>query len=592
MVQPSTKRLITEAVAQRQSFDVKTYGALGDGSTDDATKIQTVLGLAATAGGGVVYFPAGTYVVGTALTVSADITLQGAGWTSVLKAKNSLNGFIVTYDNTRVAGNRVFIRDLAFDGNNTNQSSGGCVLAYNAIQCLFDNVRFSSPYDVGLHLYGQQGAGPLGHHNHIINCLFEKGGTSAGSGQGLRVQATSENYISSTDFEANGGAGSEAYHVKDMAGTNMFSSCVFVGGKEGIRLQTISNTRVVDCIFDSLGGDNVHGVGSNLTIQGCLFSGIDPAATTNTYKHIVIDTGGYCSILGNTFDSGVQTPSVRTAISQFSSSTNNAVVGNVFRQNTTVYGSGGLYDFNGSSAAATSTIIRDNNGLADESTPLATVIYSGSVSAARPAADTVIWENFPTEPTNMVAGDVWMAPSATPKDSAAWVGPNGAFRVSTDRVSTVLSSASFTSGTLYVALIALYENDVITSIAAHTGGTSWTNVTHSWGLLADLNLQVLAVSSDVTTSTASANANQTWNLTSSYTVTTTGYYYVGFNQTNTTGPYTLLSNNGLSLGQINSTIPPIALGTSNTGLTTPLSVGATLTALTAVASPGLYTWLL
>lgn len=48
-------------------FNVKSYGAIGDGSTDDTSAIQAAIDAAAAAGGGVVYFPAGTYIVGGAL---------------------------------------------------------------------------------------------------------------------------------------------------------------------------------------------------------------------------------------------------------------------------------------------------------------------------------------------------------------------------------------------------------------------------------------------------------------------------------------------------------------------------------------------
>ncbi len=48
-------------------FNVKSYGATGDGTTDDTTAIQDTIDAAETAGGGVVFFPAGIYVVGGAL---------------------------------------------------------------------------------------------------------------------------------------------------------------------------------------------------------------------------------------------------------------------------------------------------------------------------------------------------------------------------------------------------------------------------------------------------------------------------------------------------------------------------------------------
>lgn len=58
--------------------NVKTYGATGDGTTDDTSAIQAAIDAAAD-GGGVVYLPAGTYSISAALTISSDVALCGAG---------------------------------------------------------------------------------------------------------------------------------------------------------------------------------------------------------------------------------------------------------------------------------------------------------------------------------------------------------------------------------------------------------------------------------------------------------------------------------------------------------------------------------
>jgi len=51
-------------------YNVKDYGALGNGSTDDTVKIQDTINACFTAGGGVVYFPIGVYIIGGALQTS------------------------------------------------------------------------------------------------------------------------------------------------------------------------------------------------------------------------------------------------------------------------------------------------------------------------------------------------------------------------------------------------------------------------------------------------------------------------------------------------------------------------------------------
>ncbi|MDQ3934066.1 MAG: hypothetical protein M3340_05475 [Actinomycetota bacterium] len=62
-------------------FNVKDYGALGNGSTDDTTACQDAIDAAAAAGGGAVFFPTGNYIINGGLVVpgSKPIRLFGAG---------------------------------------------------------------------------------------------------------------------------------------------------------------------------------------------------------------------------------------------------------------------------------------------------------------------------------------------------------------------------------------------------------------------------------------------------------------------------------------------------------------------------------
>jgi polygalacturonase len=57
------------------TFDVKTFGAKADGKTGDRDAINKAIDAAAAAGGGTVYFPAGTYLTGS-VRLKSNITLQ------------------------------------------------------------------------------------------------------------------------------------------------------------------------------------------------------------------------------------------------------------------------------------------------------------------------------------------------------------------------------------------------------------------------------------------------------------------------------------------------------------------------------------
>ena len=64
-------------------YDVTFFGATGNGVTDDSTAIQAAV-TAASTGGGVVWFPAGNYVVSVTIQVAdvAGLWLTGTGWGS------------------------------------------------------------------------------------------------------------------------------------------------------------------------------------------------------------------------------------------------------------------------------------------------------------------------------------------------------------------------------------------------------------------------------------------------------------------------------------------------------------------------------
>lgn len=71
ITQWDSKRSTAQDVADLSGFggwfNVKAYGATGNGSTDDTTAVQAAIDAAIAAGGGVVYFPRGVYKIGGAL---------------------------------------------------------------------------------------------------------------------------------------------------------------------------------------------------------------------------------------------------------------------------------------------------------------------------------------------------------------------------------------------------------------------------------------------------------------------------------------------------------------------------------------------
>jgi len=104
---------LVTALNVRGVFNVLSYGAIGDDSTDNTTVLQAVIDLA-TVNGGTVYIPGGTYKT-RKLTVPIDVAIIGDGFSSVLKSI-AAESLIETLLDTYIGGAR--IQNLTLHGNN------------------------------------------------------------------------------------------------------------------------------------------------------------------------------------------------------------------------------------------------------------------------------------------------------------------------------------------------------------------------------------------------------------------------------------------------------------------------------------------
>lgn len=72
-------------VGEHEVFNVHDFGAKGNGTHDDTTKIQSAINAAQSTGGGTVYLPAGTYKTTATLLITANnISFYGEGAASIL----------------------------------------------------------------------------------------------------------------------------------------------------------------------------------------------------------------------------------------------------------------------------------------------------------------------------------------------------------------------------------------------------------------------------------------------------------------------------------------------------------------------------
>jgi len=110
----------------RERVSVKDFGAVGDGVTDDTEEIQNAMTYLESVGGGVLFFPAGTYLISPILHTTYCLPLKsnqiwrgsGRGSTSLLLASTATS--IKSCIHTEAAATNYGIEDLCIDGNRQN----------------------------------------------------------------------------------------------------------------------------------------------------------------------------------------------------------------------------------------------------------------------------------------------------------------------------------------------------------------------------------------------------------------------------------------------------------------------------------------
>lgn len=140
-----------------------------------------------------------------------------------------------------------------------------------------------------------------------------------------------------------------------------------------------------------------------------------------------------------------------------------------------------------------------------------------------------------------------------------------------------VNTALLATGRLSLQAIPIRAGELLTSISFWSATTGAGTPTNQLFGLYDNTLGLLRSSVNDTTVAWGANTRKTLNLTSTFTTTYSGLYYLGIMVTATTVP-TLKGGTAKTGGQLNFGAPTIC-GTSNTGLTTTLPNPANAPAL-------------
>lgn len=136
-------------------YNVKAYGAVGDGMTNDTVAINTAI---ADGAGARIYIPSGTYMVDGAIVIPSGTMLFGDGADSVLKMSDTYNqygftpitwrsnkGTVYSLITTEEDSENIVLRDFSVVGGAKTTVDGiWGITIYKASHCLIENVNVSN----------------------------------------------------------------------------------------------------------------------------------------------------------------------------------------------------------------------------------------------------------------------------------------------------------------------------------------------------------------------------------------------------------------------------------------------------------------
>lgn len=145
-----------------QVYNVRAYGAVCDGTTDDSTAINNTITLANTKGGGTVLVPCTDVAIASTINMKSAVTLAGRGASSnnVCATEFKWTGaagdtmILVNGGGSTMAGAN--IKDICLDA---NSSAGYGVRTYSMSRSLYENITINNGFTVAGWLTESSGSG-------------------------------------------------------------------------------------------------------------------------------------------------------------------------------------------------------------------------------------------------------------------------------------------------------------------------------------------------------------------------------------------------------------------------------------------------
>lgn len=268
-------------------YNVKSYGAKGDGTTDDTAAIQaTIDDLPST--GGIVFVPGGVYIVSANIKLPSHTELyisKGA----TIKIKNSLDANINVITNSDTTDGNTNIRITGgglIDGNQGNQASGTQAGIY------LKKVTYSTIEGIRTTACRHHGIALDTCTEVMVNKTVDySNGESGGGGQGIILLSCIRCIITNNDCYDN-----FQYNIRlETSDGNIISNNVCKGSQQAIRLYD-SDRNIVEGNFAT--GGSAAGVGCYFGLEN-IFTG--NRSTAHGEHGIFIEDKSHRNLVANNY---------------------------------------------------------------------------------------------------------------------------------------------------------------------------------------------------------------------------------------------------------------------------------------------------
>jgi len=326
---------------------VGTSGAVDyvcDGTADNV-QIQVALTAVNASGGGIVHLKPGTYIIAAKLSIPSNVTLEGEGWTTILKSANSVNIGII--EGTSV--DNVVIRDLAIDMNRANNTTltgkqgiffntasnsmvdhvylhdqrfkvatnyNSAVAFTNCTNCIFQN---SFIYKVGDYGFVSNGAQQCRIINNYIVDASNHGIGIAHGGYGTSYERTSKNIVSGNIvyFDSDSTSSVEGIVGSKFDYTEISNNVIYhsVVGATAIHLRSSLEAESQAASSNYFVGNNFHGNIIYGFKSGVGAYGLIDGKISDNEIYLPNSDGGYGIGLYKGPTNDVDVPSVRNIVS-------------------------------------------------------------------------------------------------------------------------------------------------------------------------------------------------------------------------------------------------------------------------------------